>query len=64
MSGSYRRKKNPPKPAKQTAEAQAQTVLGYHNPGVEREIHTDRLTSGLPYQRPVNHREVDRLIRE
>ena len=36
----------------------------YTNPGVERSIHTDRLTSGLPYQRPVNPKEVDRLIRE
>ncbi len=61
---SYRKKQNRPKAAKQAAETQAQTAPGYHNPGVEREIHTDRLTSGLPYQRPVNPKEVDRLIRE
>lgn len=36
----------------------------YRNPGIDRELHTDRLTSGLPYQRPVNQKEVDRLIRE
>lgn len=36
----------------------------YRNPGVERMMHTSRLTSGLPYQRPVNPKEVDRLIRE
>ena len=59
---SYRKKQNRPKASRQTAETQA--APGYHNPGVEREIHTDRLTSGLPYQRPVNPREVDRLIRE
>jgi len=32
--------------------------------GREREIHTDRLTSGLPYQRRVNLKEVERLVRE
>ena len=31
---------------------------------MEKSIHTGRLTSGLPYQRPVNPREVERLIRE
>ena len=31
---------------------------------VERVISTDKLTSGLPYQRPVDDREVDRLVRE
>lgn len=36
----------------------------YSNPGVERMMHTSRLTSGLPYQRPVNPKEVERLIRE
>lgn len=33
-------------------------------PCVERVISTDKLTSGLPYQRPVDDREVDRLVRE
>lgn len=32
--------------------------------GEVRPIHTDRLTSGLPYQRPVNPKEVERLVRE
>lgn len=31
---------------------------------MERVISTDKLTSGLPYQRPVDDREVDRLVRE
>jgi len=31
---------------------------------VERVISTDKLISGLPYQRPVDDREVDRLVRE
>ncbi len=61
---SYRKKQNRPKAAGQTAETQGRSAPRYHNPGVEREIHTDRLTSGLPYQRPVNPKEVDRLIRE
>lgn len=34
------------------------------NPGELRSLYTTRLTSGLPYQRPVNPKEVDRLIRE
>ena len=33
-------------------------------PCVERVISTDKLTSGLPYQRPVEDKEVDRLVRE
>ncbi len=33
-------------------------------PCVERVISTDKLTSGLPYQRIVDDREVDRLVRE
>lgn len=36
----------------------------YSNPGVDRTLPTSRLTSGLPYQRPVDEKEVDRLIRE
>lgn len=80
MSNSYRKKQNRPRAVARQAvgkekqetgmqtarsqDAEAQTAPGYYNPGVEREIHTDRLTSGLPYQRPVNPREVDRLIRE
>lgn len=46
------------------AAAKAASGTEYRNPGIDREIHTDHLTSGLPYQRPVNPREVDRLIRE
>lgn len=76
---SYRKKQNRPKAAAKQAAARPepgtqavkpQAASGYHNPGMEcpasleREIHTDRLTSGLPYQRPVNQREVERLVRE
>lgn len=59
---SYRKKHSQPKAAKPRPEAQPEA--GYQNPGIDREIHTDRLTSGLPYQRPVNPKEVDRLVRE
>ena len=59
---SYRKKHNPQKPVKPKPAVQPDPE--YSNPGVERSIHTDRLTSGLPYQRPVNPKEVDRLIRE
>ena len=34
----------------------------YNHPGVSRELSTAKLTSGLPYQRPVNPEDVDRLI--
>lgn len=59
---SYRKKHGQTRASKRSREAQPDT--GYQNPGIDREIHTDRLTSGLPYQRPVNPKEVDRLIRE
>lgn len=61
MSG-YRKKRSQAKAPKPRQEVQPDA--GYQNPGIDREIHTDRLTSGLPYQRPVNPREVERLIRE
>jgi len=46
-----------------------QTVLPlpeveYSNPGAIRTISTSMLTSGLPYQRPVDQRKVDKIIRE
>lgn len=59
---SYRKKHYPPK--KSETEQKTQPDIEFANPGVEKSIHTGRLTSGLPYQRPVNPREVDRLIRE
>lgn len=61
--GSRRKHYPPTKPsAKPVAETTSET--GRRNPGIDREIHTDHLTSGLPYQRPVNQKEVDRLVRE
>lgn len=59
------RKKRELKPGKQAgADYGIQPDMEYVNPGIERSIHTDRLTSGLDYQRPVNQKEVDRLVRE
>lgn len=60
---SYRKKHYPPKPEKPAPPFPAYEPE-YSNPGTERMIHTGKLTSGLPYQRPVNPKEVDRLIRE
>ncbi len=40
------------------------SVSSVNDPGVERSISTNKLTSGLPYQRLVDEREVERLIRE
>lgn len=56
---SYRKKHYPPKPDKKD-----DPIPVYNNPGDDRSIYTGRLTSGLPYQRPVNPKEVERLIRE
>ncbi len=36
----------------------------YSNPGAVRTLSTSRLTSGLPYQRPVEQKDVDQIIRE
>jgi len=60
---SYRKKSSPSKQQK-PVRGVCQPETEYRNPGIDRELHTDRLTSGLPYQRPVNPKEVDRLIRE
>lgn len=60
---SYRKKHYPPKPDKPDNRVSAASPV-YENPGDNRSIYTGRLTSGLPYQRPVNPKEVDRLIRE
>ena len=61
---SNRKRHNSTKQIKPKLEPTVQPEQEYSNPGVERSIHTDRLTSGLSYQRPVNPKEVDRLIRE
>lgn len=60
---SYRKKHYPPKPDKADKTVPAASPM-YDNPGDDRSLYTGRLTSGLPYQRPVNPKEVDRLIRE
>ncbi len=60
--GNNRKKHNPVRMLR--PELEASKEMAYQNPGVDRELHTDRLTSGLPYQRPVDQKEVDRLIRE
>ena len=60
---SYRKKHYPPKPERM----EQQTLLPdleYSHPGVERSIYTGNLTSGLPYQRPVDEKAVDQLIQD
>ena len=59
---SYRKKHYPPKQDK--PDQQSMFTPEYDNPGVLRSLPTSRLTSGLAYQRPVNERVVNRLIRE
>lgn len=60
---SYRKKRNTMNPRPQQPD-RPELDITYVNPGVEKSIYTSKLTSGLPYQRPVNEKEVDRLIRE
>ena len=36
----------------------------YNNPGTLRTLSTSQLTSGLPYQRPVDPKKVDKIVRE
>ena len=58
---SYRKKHSPPKAGQQTLFPPAE--VEYSNPGTVRTLSTSRLTSGLPYQRPVEQKNVDKLIR-
>lgn len=51
-----RKKHEEPKPIRED--------VFYINPGVDKNIYTSQLTSGLPYQRPVDEKEVARLIKE
>ena len=61
---SYRKKHYPPKEQKKCVEGQqAISDMEYANPGVERSISTARLFSGQAYQRPVDERMVDRLVK-
>ena len=62
---SYRKKHYPAKPEKKEKEPDFPlSDVEYGKPGTERTLFTGRLTSGLPYQRPVDEKEVNRLIRE
>lgn len=58
---SYRKRRNHTNPELMEQQATIPEVK-YSNPGVSRDLSTARLTSGLPYQRPVNPEDVDRLI--
>ncbi len=60
---SYRKNHYPAKPEKKERDFPLSDVE-YGKPGTEQALFTGRLTSGLPYQRPVDEQEVDRLIRE
>ncbi len=59
---SNRRKHSPPRPEQQTLFPSAE--VEYSNPGSIRTLSTSQLTSGLPYQRPVAQKDVDKIIRE
>lgn len=59
---SNRRKHSPPRPEQQPPFPSAE--VEYSNPGSIRTLSTSQLTSGLPYQRPVLQKDVDKIIRE
>ena len=58
---SYRKKRHTSKPEPVEQQTTIPEVK-YHNPGVSRDLSTAKLTSGLPYQRPVETEDVDKLI--
>ena len=58
---SYRKKRRPPG-TERTEQQNLLTETQYTNPGVQRDLSSNQLTSGLPYQRPVEPEDVDRLI--
>lgn len=58
------RKNHYPQKAEPARQQPVPSEPEYINPGTERSIYTSRLTSGLAYQRPVDEKEVDRLIRD
>ena len=59
---SYRKKKPHPKPSKPAVEPAYEKE--YRNPGVIRDIHSSRITSGLSYQRDLDNPSAKKLIRE
>ena len=59
---SNRRRHSPPRPEQQTLSPSAE--VEYSNPGSIRTLSTSQLTSGLPYQRPVAQKDVDKIVRE
>jgi len=44
-------------------DANNEVKVKYGNPGVARDMPTDKLFSGQPYQRPVSMRYVDKLVK-
>ena len=60
---SYRKKHKPTAKLEKVAK-ESLLPSEYANPGTERMIMTSKLVSGMPYQRPVEDAEVDRLIAE
>ena len=59
---SYRKKRNSPRAEQQTFCLPPEVEYG--NPGTIRSLSTSRLTSGLPYQRPLKQERIDKIIRE
>ena len=61
---SYRKKHFPPKPPKKGMDGQQEIGnIEYANPGVERSLPTEKLYSGQAYQRPVDEKVVDKLVK-
>lgn len=59
---SNRKKRRPPGSERTEQQQNLLAETQYSNPGVQRDLSSNQLTSGLPYQRPVEPEDVDRLI--
>ena len=61
---SYRKKHFPPKPLKKGMDGHQEIRnIEYTTPGVERSLPTEKLFSGQAYQRPVDEKTVDNLVK-
>lgn len=60
----YKKNNYPQSPKKPKPLETIREDVTYANPGVDKNIYTSQLTSSQPYQRPIEKKEVNRLIQE
>lgn len=61
---SYKKNRYPQSPKKPNRPEPMMEDISYANPGVDKSIYTGQLTSSQPYQRPIEKKAVERLVRE